>query len=86
MHEKMENNFLDDDDLTYLSVLMDTSENKEIVEAIKAHVSKQQNRKVMLCPNRLLRMSDFARDVVDGIIWDEVRERKVHPRVLIKMS
>ena len=40
----------------------------------------------MLCPQRVLRLSDFARDVIDGIIWQDIKERKVHPRVLYKMS
>ena len=65
---------------------MDTSERKEIADAIKAHVSKQQNRKAMLCPQRELHLSDFARDIVDGMIWDHVKEHKVHPRVLFKME
>lgn len=69
-----------------MQVLMDTSDRKETLAAIKAHVSQHKNRKVMLCPQRKIRLSDFARDVVDGIIWDGVKEHKVHPRVLYKMS
>ena len=53
---------------------------------MKAHVSKHKNHKQMLCPQRQLRLSDFARDVVDGIIWDGVKEHKVHPRALSKMQ
>ena len=74
--------FQDDDELLLMQVLMDESDRKEITEALKAHVAKQQNAKVMLCPQRQLRLSDFARDVVDGIIWDNIKEQKVHPRVL----
>jgi len=40
----------------------------------------------MLCPQKVLRMNEFSRDIVNGIIWDEVRERKTHPGVLFKMG
>lgn len=40
----------------------------------------------MFCPQKELRLSDFARDLVDGIIWDNIKEEKVHPRVLCKMQ
>lgn len=33
-----------------------------------------------------MRISDFARDIVDGIIWDDIKDHKVHPRVLFKMK
>lgn len=65
---------------------MDTSENKEIKEAIKMHVTKQTNKKSMFCPSKQLRMSDFARDIVNGIIWDDIKEEKVHPKVLFKIN
>ena len=42
--------FRDDDDLLLLQVQMDTSDRKEMIDAIKAHVSKHSNRKFMLCP------------------------------------
>lgn len=65
---------------------MDTSEQNEIHDAMKAHVSKRNNPKAMLCPDKVLRLSDFARDIVDGIIWDDVKSGKVHPKVLFKMK
>ena len=84
--EMADGQFKDDDELLLMQVLMDTSDRKEMKEAIKNAVSKLTNRKAMLCPQRVLRLSDFAKDVVDGIIWADIKERKVHPRVLYKMS
>lgn len=40
----------------------------------------------MLCPHKKLRMNEFSRDIVNGIIWDEVKEKKTHPSVLYKMG
>lgn len=40
----------------------------------------------MLCPAKEIRMNDFARDIVNGIIWDDIREHKVHPKVLFKLK
>ena len=31
-------------------------------------------------------MNEFARDILNGIIWDDVRSKKVHPKVLFKMG
>lgn len=78
--------FNDDDELILMSILMDTSEHKELKEAIKMHVSKQTNKKSMFCPSKQLRMSQFARDIVNGIIWDDIKEEKVHPKVLFKIN
>ena len=33
----------------------------------------------MLCPDKVLRINEFSRDIINGIIWDDVRDRKVHP-------
>ena len=65
---------------------MDTSERNETVKAMKQHVSKQTNKKSMLCPHKVLRINEFSRDIINGIIWDEVRDKKVHPKVLFKMG
>ena len=40
----------------------------------------------MLCPHKVLRINEFSRDIINGIIWDEVRDKKVHPKVLFKMG
>ena len=40
----------------------------------------------MLCPQKILRLNEFSRDIINGIIWDEVKERKVHPKVLFRMN
>ena len=40
----------------------------------------------MLCPDKVLRINEFSRDIINGIIWDDVRDRKVHPNVLFKMG
>ena len=31
-------------------------------------------------------MNEFARDILNGIIWDEIKNRKVHPNALFKMG
>lgn len=31
-------------------------------------------------------MNEFARDVVNGIIWDEIKQQKVSPSVLFAMA
>ena len=41
---------------------------------------------MMLCPQKVLRMDEFARDIVNGIIWDEVRDRKIATKALFKMG
>ena len=65
---------------------MDTCERHETKAASEAHVSKQVNKKSMLCPQKVLRMNEFARDVVNGIIWDEIKQKKVSPAVLFAMK
>ena len=65
---------------------MDTCARTETKIAAKAHISKHKNKKIMLCPQKALRMDEFARDIVNGIIWDEVRERKVNSKALMKMG
>ena len=85
LHEKDEL-FDSDDELVHMQVLMDTSERNETVKAMKQHVTKTTNKKSMLCPHKVLRMNDFSRDIINGIIWDDIRNRKVHPKVLVKMG
>ena len=51
-----------------------------------SHITKQTNKKSMLCPQKVLRLNEFSRDIINGIIWDEVRERKIHPKVLFRMG
>ena len=84
-HEK-EDLFEDDDELVMMQILMDTCARTEHKSAAKSHISKQKNKKMMLCPQKVLRMNEFARDIVNGIIWDEVRARKVHSKALFKMG
>ena len=31
-------------------------------------------------------MNEFSRDIVNGIIWDEVKARKTHPSVLFRLG
>ena len=69
-----------------MQILMDTSEKDETKKALQNHISKQTNKKSMLCPQKVLRLNEFSRDIINGIIWDEVREKKVHPNVLSKMG
>ena len=66
--------------------MMDTSERQLTEQAIQEHISKLTNKKSMLCPQKILRMNEFARDILNGIIWDEIRSRKVHPNALFKMG
>jgi hypothetical protein len=40
----------------------------------------------MLCPQKVLRMNEFSRDIINGIIWDQIKEKKTHPAVLFKMG
>ena len=84
-HEK-EDLFRDDDELVLMQILMDTSDRHETKKALQNHITKQLNKKSMLSPQKVLRMNDFSRDIVNGIIWDEVKERKVHPKVLFRMG
>lgn len=65
---------------------MDDCAKTENMAAAKIHISKQKNKKNMLCPQKVLRMDEFARDIVNGIIWDEVRSGKVHTKALFKMG
>ena len=78
--------FRDDDELIYWQILMDTSDRNETKQAMMSHITKQTNQKSMLCPQKVLRLNEFSRDIINGIIWDEVRERKIHPKVLFKMG
>ena len=84
-HEK-EDLFRDDDELVLMQILMDTSDRNETRKALQSHISKQTNKKSMLCPQKQLRLNEFSRDIINGIVWDEVRERKVHPKVLFRMG
>ena len=95
-HEQ-EDLFDDDDELIELSngmktslieimIMMDTSERQLTEQAIQEHISKLTNKKSMLCPQKILRMNEFARDILNGIIWDDIRSRKVHPNALFKMG
>ena len=58
----------------------------ELELASKQYVSKQNNSKTMFCPQKQIRMSEFARNIVNGLIWDDIKEEKVHPKVLYKMG
>ena len=78
--------FRDDDELVLMQILMDTSDRNETKKALKSHISKQMNKKSMLSPQKILRLNQFSRDIVNGIIWDEVKEHKVHPQVLFRMD
>ena len=78
--------FTDDDELSLLQILMDTSDSKEMKDAMKLHITMAQNEKLMYCPQRVIKMNDFARDIVHGIVWDHIREKKVHPKVLFTMG
>lgn len=69
-----------------MQILMDTSDRNETKKALQSIITKQTNKKSMLCPQKVLRMNEFSRDIVNGIIWDEIRERKIHPKVLFKMG
>ena len=40
----------------------------------------------MLCPQKVLRMNEFSRDIINGIIWDQIKEKKTHPTVLFKIG
>ena len=78
-HADRKNNFYDDDELIFLQIIMDSSERQDIDDAIKNYISKQNNSKTMYCPHKHLQISEFARDIVNGMIWDDIKDEKVHP-------
>lgn len=84
-HQK-ENVFDDDDEMILMEILMDESARMVSKDASKQHMSKQKNNKAMLCPQKVLRMDEFARDIVNGIIWDGVKQKKVNPQAIFKMG
>ena len=45
-------------------------------------IDEQSNQKTMLSPQKSLKVNAFARDLVNGIIMQEIQEDKVQEDVL----
>ena len=64
------------------AVKHDDDRQQQMKNAQNALTKEHFNERSMLAPQKNLTMNYFARTLTNGIIWHDIKDKKVHPKVL----